>query len=505
MKRDVRLAKSLLLAVMVSVSAATGWQLWASHSQALAATDTNNLNLAKALNTYAEGIFAQSDMLLQGVAERLETDGDGPEHPRGVQSLVDRQQRLLNQLDGLAILDARGDWTMYSKGSVPAGTNSANRTYFVHHRGNPSHDIFIGSPLRNPFTDEWGITVSRRLDDAEGRFAGVVVIGLGLENFLRAFGTIDLGKSGTISLTTHGGQMLVRYPYREQDVGHDLSGSANFQRHLADASGIASFRSSLDGTQRLYAFRKSDRYPVRTTVTLGRNAALQAWRHQALLTIGVVGALLAAVAAVGWRLIINIGRRISAEASLMAAREDLLQANRRLEVLATQDQLTGLANRRSFDEVLAHECRRAAREGTALSLLLLDLDYFKRFNDAYGHVAGDQCLKAVATALRRSARRPGDLVARYGGEELAVVLPRSDLPGARKVAEQILAQVLALDIPHSASPQGRVTVSIGVAALEARHSDEPEQLLVEAADRALYKAKESGRNRAVSEEEFADA
>ncbi|HEX7864340.1 MAG TPA: sensor domain-containing diguanylate cyclase [Variovorax sp.] len=504
MKRDVRLAKSLLLAVMVSVSAATGWQLWVARNQALAATDTSNLNLAKALNTYAEGIFTQSDMLLQGVAERLETDGDGPEHPQGVQSLVDRQQRLLNQLDGLAILDARGDWTMYSKGSVPAGTNSANRTYFVHHRGNPSHDIFIGSPLRNPFTGEWGITVSRRLDDAEGRFAGVVVIGLGLENFLRAFGTIDLGKSGTISLSTHSGQMLVRYPYREQDIGHDLSGSANFQRHSAEASGIASFRSSLDGTQRLYAFRKSDRYPVRTTVTLARNAALQAWRHQALLTLGVVGALLAAVAAVGWRLIINIGRRVSAEASLMAAREDLLQANRRLEVLATQDQLTGLANRRSFDEVLALESRRAARDGTALSLLLLDLDYFKRFNDAYGHVAGDQCLKAVAAALQRSIRRPGDLAARYGGEELAVILPDTDLPGARNVADMLLEHVQALDISHGSSPHGRVTVSIGVATLQGPQSRGAEQRLVEAADRALYRAKESGRNCSTSQEDPVD-
>lgn len=505
MKRDVRLAKFLLLAVIVSVSAATGWQLYASRDQTLAAADTNNLNLANALNIYAEGVFTQSDMLLQGVAETLKGEGDEPERLQRVQSLVERQKRLLDQLDGLAVLDARGNWLMYSKGRIPPGTNSANRAYFIHHRETRSNDVLISPPIRNPFTGEWGITVSRRLDDAEGRFAGVVVIGLGLQNFLRAFGTIALPGTGTIGLTTNHGQMLVLYPYSEKAIGLDFSGSANFQRHFGGASGTASFRSSIDGMKRLYAFRKSDRYPVLTTVALGRDEALKAWRHQALLTIGVVGALLAIVAAVGWRLIVNIQRRISAEASLLAAREDLLRANRRLEVLATQDQLTGLANRRSFDEVLAHECRRAAREGTALSLLLLDLDYFKRFNDAYGHVAGDQCLKAVATALRRSARRPGDLVARYGGEELAVVLPRTDLPGARKVAEQILAQVLALDIPHSASQHGQVTVSIGVAALEARHSDEPEQLLVEAADRALYKAKESGRNRAVSEEEFADA
>lgn len=504
MKRDVRLARSLLLAVMVSVPAATAWQLWVARNQALASISTNNLNLAKALNTYAEGIFIQSDMLLQGAANTLEAEPDDPEHLERVQSLVTRQKRLLDQLDGLAILDAKGNWLMYSKGSVPPGTNSTTRGYFMHHRDSPSPDMFIGPPLRNPFTGEWGITVSRRLEDGKARFAGVVVIGLSLENFLRAFGTIDLGDSGTISLTTNDGQVLVRYPYREQDIGHDLSRSANFQRHFGEASGTAAFRSSLDGTQRLYAFRKSDRYPVLTTVSLGRDDALRAWRHQALLTIGVVGALLAAVAAIGWRLIVNIERRISAEASLLAAREDLLQANRRLEILATQDQLTGLDNRRSFDEMLAQESRRAAREGTPLSLLLLDLDYFKRFNDAYGHVAGDQCLKAVATALKQGVRRPGDLVARYGGEELAIILPNTDPSGAGSVAELMLGHVRALGIPHGASPHGQVTISIGAATLQGSQSGGAEQRLVEAADSALYRAKASGRNCWVSQEESAN-
>uniref|UniRef100_UPI000D463735 sensor domain-containing diguanylate cyclase n=1 Tax=unclassified Variovorax TaxID=663243 RepID=UPI000D463735 len=498
MKRDVRLATLLLWAVVVAVSAATAWQVGSARTRTLAEIDTNNLNLAKALNTYAEGIFAQSAILLLGVSERLEAEGAGPHNLRRVQLLVSRQEQLLNQLDGLGILDAQGEWVMQSRADLLAGAGGAQRAYFAHHRANPSHDIFIGSPMRSPSTGAWLITVSRRMDDAEGRFAGVVVAALGIKNFLRPFGAIDIGASGAISLATTGGQLLVRYPYRDQDVGHDFSRSPAFQRYFGgNASGTASFRSILDGTQRLYAFHKSEHYPVVTTVALGRDEALLAWRHQALLTLGVVGALLAAMAAGGRRLVVNIKRRVSAEASLLAAREDLLGANRRLERLATRDALTGLANRRSFDEALTLECRRAAREGTAVSLLLFDLDHFKRFNDTYGHVAGDQCLKAVCDALRQRVRRPGDLVARYGGEELAVVLPNTDLEGACSVGALLLASIQALDIAHSASPHGRVTASVGAATLQGAHAHEGEQRLIEAADRALYRAKEGGRNRVV--------
>ncbi|CAB5721497.1 Bacteriophytochrome cph2 [Delftia tsuruhatensis] len=505
-KRDARLVAWLLAVVFVSVSAATAWQLGVARQRTLAEVDTVNRNLAQTLNTYAEGVITQSAMLLLGIAERLEMEGASTVHLERLQHLVNRQEHLLNQLDELLIVDAQGRWLMSSRGAFPEGSDSADRDYFTHHRDDASSGIFIGPPIRSRPSGKWVITISRRYNDGQGRFAGVVVVALGIENFLRLFGKIDIGERGAIALSTPGGRLLVRHPFREQDLGWDFSQSPNFLRHYAGAmSGTASFRSGLDGTERIYAFLRSERYPLMTTVALGRDEALATWRRQALLTLAVVLGLFLAIALIGWRLAAAMRLRSRAECSLVSAREELLDANRRLEVLATQDQLTGLANRRRFDEVLEREARRAAREGTPLSLLLIDLDHFKGYNDAYGHVAGDACLQAVGGALAQAMQRPGDMAARYGGEELAVVLPNTDGAGALQVAERLRARIEGLGLPHRGSRFGHVTASIGVATMAVDErcpgaaapgagASGTALALVEAADRALYRAKAAGRN-----------
>jgi diguanylate cyclase (GGDEF)-like protein/PAS domain S-box-containing protein len=172
----------------------------------------------------------------------------------------------------------------------------------------------------------------------------------------------------------------------------------------------------------------------------------------------------------------------------------LTTANAELAILSTIDCLTGLANRRQFDRVLSNEWGRAEREQCPLSLLLIDADCFKAYNDAHGHPAGDAVLKAVAACLRDNLRRSTDLAARYGGEEFAVVLPNTGLQGAADVAEEIRRSVLALGLPHGASALGIVSVSIGVAAVVPHDGDSATSLL-ERADAALYEAKRRGRNR----------
>jgi two-component system chemotaxis family response regulator WspR len=175
--------------------------------------------------------------------------------------------------------------------------------------------------------------------------------------------------------------------------------------------------------------------------------------------------------------------------------KELARSNQELQRLSSLDGLTGVANRRQFDDTLEQEWQRALRTNMPLSLIFADIDFFKRYNDHYGHQAGDDTLKRVAYTLARTVHRPADLVSRYGGEEFVMVLPDTTLDGAIAVADKVLNSVRALNIPHeNTEGNDRITLSIGVATLNPGDKDTAEKL-VEAADKALYRAKGAGRDR----------
>ena len=197
-------------------------------------------------------------------------------------------------------------------------------------------------------------------------------------------------------------------------------------------------------------------------------------------------------------------QRDEAYREMKKLQEQLKKSNRKLEEsneflqrLSILDGLTGIANRRHFDEILQHEWKIGLRANLGLSVILLDIDYFKKFNDNYGHQGGDDCLKEVAATLSDSLHRPGDFLARYGGEEFVAILPNTDAKGAAIIAEQMRANIEAKNIPHAHSDVAdHVSISLGVAAMLPDKSSSPENLVARA-DEALYKAKEEGRNRYV--------
>lgn len=190
----------------------------------------------------------------------------------------------------------------------------------------------------------------------------------------------------------------------------------------------------------------------------------------------------------------EMDQRKARECELLQVMAKLTEANDQLWRLSSLDGLTGIANRRQFDEMLHKEWQRGMREGTPLGLVMFDIDYFKNYNDTYGHQMGDECLKEVAKAATTIIRRPGDLAARYGGEEFALILPNTGAEGALMMAEILRVAVEALHIPNSGSQEtSYVTISVGVATVNPRE-DLSSSDLVALADQGMYQAKQAGRN-----------
>lgn len=192
-------------------------------------------------------------------------------------------------------------------------------------------------------------------------------------------------------------------------------------------------------------------------------------------------------------------RLVKMQRALVKMAEQLHDANQELQRLSMTDGLTGIANRRMFDETLQREWRRCARLNKPMSLVMLDVDHFKQYNDLYGHQKGDDCLKAIGKKLSKSAPRPADLVARYGGEEFVMILGETDEDGARWVAERIRQRVALLQLPHEGSKHHVVSVSCGVASVHPTRELSADTLL-QSADLALYQAKHQGRNTVVFRE-----
>ncbi len=338
----------------------------------------------------------------------------------------------------------------------------------------------------------WMSWTNRALRDGEGNVTAIHSVGRDVEQRVAAERRLKESEARYRLLAEHSTDMVLeldldlkrRYvsPACREIFGYEpeemIGGTSGAMAHPEDAERLAQvFRSLLDGS-------------------VDRHSAIARRRHRDGRWIWVeaqyralkdprTGAPTGIIASV---------RDISAR---KAVEDQLAEAYQRLEALAREDGLTGLANRRTFDDALSREYRRALRDNKNLGLIMIDVDMFKAFNDRYGHPAGDECLRRISKTLTNTVFRPGDLTARYGGEEFAVLLPDTDEFGAAIIGERIRQAVLLLAIEHDASRHHIMTVSVGAASIGRNAFEGGADSLLQYADRALYRAKDVGRNTVV--------
>ena len=359
----------------------------------------------------------------------------------------------------------------------PGKENVASERYFQIHRNETYAAMFIDRPSVSNL-GEYLIVLSRRISKADGSFAGVVAGSIKLSYFHDLFRRVDAGENGSLTLVRRDGVIMMRTPFDVAMIGMDLSNKSTTRRLLSGEGGSFEGLGTVDKIPRQFVW-SNGKQPLVIIVGKSLSAIYGPWKSQSLWIAGTMVILMLMASASMLKLLRETNKRVEIE--------------RRLALLAETDGLTGLSNRRRFDDDLEREWERSLRQRTPVALLMIDADNFKAYNDNLGHQAGDNVLSAIATCINDHVRRSGDCAARYGGEEFAVILPNLGLSEARIVAERIRKSVEILTTDKAAV----ATVSIGIASAIPASSHKATDLIA-AADAALYEAKRTGRNRCVA-------
>lgn len=441
------------------------------------------LNLVQLINRDIRNTFSLYDSALTSLIDLLQSQELSSLAPRTRHALLFARASEAPSNAGFFVLDAEGKLIASSGAAMPVPDKAREQPWFQAHLNAVDDEIFISRPFHSSQDpNEWNIILSRRISGPEGAFRGVAVGQIKLSYFQNMFRGLDIGPTGNISLVSADGFLLTQYPGSAQTyIGQNLSQAPNFIRFLKERHGSFTAMSGIYHQERLYNFAQVRELPLVVVVAVSTSSIFDNWRHTARLIGSATLLLCLGLLWLTWLLTRELRLRH--------------QAERVLAELAATDPLTGLANRRTLDTTLDLEWRRAQRSGSPVSLMMIDIDNFKDFNDSHGHQAGDEAIRRVAQVIKSHTRRPADLAARYGGEEFAVILTETGATGTRLLAEKIRAAVEEME-PVIANHK-KLTVSLGTCSRYAKPGDDP-QALISTADKALYQAKKGGRNRVVN-------
>lgn len=495
-KKSIRLVAALFIAfIILALVAVEGYSRLNAYEAELEDARVTTANITRAAAEHADSTLGLVDAIVWGLVERVQTDGTaGAEMARLHRFMMARVARTPPLL-GLFIYDEHGAWVVNSLETPLPNLNNSDREYFIYHRDHPNHDVHIGHPIRSRSSGDWVLPLSRRVEHADGSFAGVVLATLNIAFFQSFYEAFDLGDNGALFLALNDGTLVTRRPLKPGLIGSDISKGPIFtliREHGPE--GTAMFVSRIDHIERLNSYRPLKNYPLIVSAAQSRASILKFWFKSTQLEAVALLVLVVIIVFAGWKLYLQFLIRDRLEQELRVMKDDLEKNNDVLKDLSLTDGLTGLANRRHLDEQIESEFGRARRNGTALALVMIDVDHFKRYNDSYGHAAGDQCLRTISHHIADACQRAADLPARYGGEEFAILLPATHIDGAFKFANTLCQTIHALALPHASSPLDVVTISAGVFSFIPT-DERTTKMLIEGADRGLYLAKETGRNR----------
>lgn len=372
----------------------------------------------------------------------------------------------------IEVFDAAGNMTVDSATLKIKHKNVSDEDYFDVHRENPNVGLFISKPTLHH--SAYSIVLSRRISREDGSFRGVAVGSIRFSYFHNLFDRLTLAPDDSMTVIRRDGVVIMRNPFDLDVIGKDLSKYPGVKRVLVEDKGSFIGSGAVDPIERLYVWQDG-KQPLVTIVGRSLKNIYGRWEQEAI----KIGSLLAALTLLVATVTVFLAREMSRRSA----------AEEKLAMLAVTDGLTGLKNRRYFDDAIEREWQRSLRQRTPLALLMIDADNFKTYNDLFGHQSGDQVLVAIASCISASVRRAGDCGARYGGEEFAMLLPGMAAEDAEKFAERIRAQVESLPSKGTA-----ITVSIGAASLVPSGALSVTEF-IGAADAALYEAKAMGRNR----------
>src|SRR5471032_3398874 len=297
------------------------WRSLAARQVQLKEMTSATTNLARAMAQHANDTIKESDTAITGIVERAEHDGTNPAALERLRQLFSARLAQLPQLNGLFVFDRTGQLIVSAEPGKLRSYNNADRDYFVFHQGHTDRGVRVGVPLLSRTTGKWTVPVSRRIDDAHGNFAGVVVATIDIDFFLRFYSSLDIGHGGAAVLILDNGRMVVRRPFESRFLGADVSETVLFHAHELTKSGTFLSKSSQDGVVRLNSFRSLQDYPLFVAAALSQQEILADWWSDTLWHSTGVGALVIALAFFGFRLIRLIGLRTAAEERLAASLE----------------------------------------------------------------------------------------------------------------------------------------------------------------------------------------